>query len=174
MHPIPADHPLRRLFAGWTEHAFHVELGVADPTLIDYITGMLSRFVVADGAAADAARLPALLALAASLPEGGRTQREAYRQAGDAALFWAGLFPEAVRRAAQSWCKDGVLSYCEQGRRSYRKASDYADDDCAGEAPVLRRLSDEFELCAYGLGQVRREWEQLSADGSARGKLLGL
>jgi len=25
---------------------------------------------------------------------------------------------------------------------------------------VLRRLSDEFELCAYGLNQVRREWER--------------
>jgi hypothetical protein len=25
---------------------------------------------------------------------------------------------------------------------------------------VLRRLADEFELCAYGLGQVRREWER--------------
>jgi hypothetical protein len=25
---------------------------------------------------------------------------------------------------------------------------------------VLRRLSEEFELCAYGLSQVRREWER--------------
>jgi hypothetical protein len=25
---------------------------------------------------------------------------------------------------------------------------------------VLRRLSSEFELCAYGLNRVRREWEK--------------
>jgi hypothetical protein len=28
------------------------------------------------------------------------------------------------------------------------------------EAAVLRRVSAEFELCADGLGQVRREWER--------------
>ena len=25
---------------------------------------------------------------------------------------------------------------------------------------VLMRLSDNFELCVYGLGEVRRQWEQ--------------
>jgi hypothetical protein len=31
---------------------------------------------------------------------------------------------------------------------------------------VLRRLSDQFELCAYGLNQVRREWQQLQPTAS--------
>ena len=26
-------------------------------------------------------------------------------------------------------------------------------------APVLRQLSEHFELCAYGLSEVRKEWE---------------
>ena len=42
------NHPLRRLFAGLTEHAFLSELGVADPALIDYISGILTRFLHAD------------------------------------------------------------------------------------------------------------------------------
>ena len=25
----------------------------------------------------------------------------------------------------------------------------------------MRRLSDEYELCAFGLSQVRKEWEKL-------------
>ena len=28
------------------------------------------------------------------------------------------------------------------------------------QGPVLRRLSAEFELCAFGLSRVRREWEK--------------
>ena len=46
------------------------------------------------------------------------------------------------------------------GKRGYRKASEFDDD----EAPVLRRLSDEFEVCAIGLREVRREWEELRKD----------
>jgi histidyl-tRNA synthetase len=44
----PAEHPLRRLFAGLAEHAFFSHLGVADPPLIDYVSSLLSRFVHAD------------------------------------------------------------------------------------------------------------------------------
>ena len=56
--------------------------------------------------------------------------------------------------------KDHFIDYCEQGKRSYYIASTFGDDPYRDEAPVLRRLSDEFELCAYGLNQVRREWER--------------
>ena len=31
---------------------------------------------------------------------------------------------------------------------------------------VLRRLSDQFELCAFGLSRVRREWETIEAEGT--------
>ena len=44
----PADHPLRRLFAGLTEHTFLTRLGLADPPLIDYLSTLLSRFVHTD------------------------------------------------------------------------------------------------------------------------------
>jgi hypothetical protein len=39
-------------------------------------------------------------------------------------------------------------------------ASRFEDDPYREESAVLRRLSDEFELCAYGLHEVRREWER--------------
>ena len=39
------------------------------------------------------------------------------------------------------------------------------EDAFRDEAPVLRRLSTEFELCAYGLAQVRREWERKGGPG---------
>jgi hypothetical protein len=37
---------------------------------------------------------------------------------------------------------------------------------------VFRRLSDEFELCAFGLSCVRREWERLESDGARSGTPL--
>src|SRR5262249_7391927 len=44
----PTDHPLRRVFAGATEHTFMTALGVADPPLVDYLSLLLSRFLHAD------------------------------------------------------------------------------------------------------------------------------
>ena len=32
---------------------------------------------------------------------------------------------------------------------------------------VLKRLSEQFDLCVYGLGEVRRQWEQQSGDADA-------
>ena len=59
--------------------------------------------------------------------------------------------------------KDHFIDYCNQGKRSYFIASTFEDDPYREEAPVLRRLSEQFELCAYGLNQVRKEWEQVRA-----------
>src|SRR5690349_21045150 len=39
---------LRRFFAGLTEYAFAVRMGVADPPLVDYVSEMLVRFVKSD------------------------------------------------------------------------------------------------------------------------------
>jgi hypothetical protein len=57
--------------------------------------------------------------------------------------------------------KDHLIDYCEQGKRSYYIASTFDDEPYRDEAPVLRRLSVEFEMCSFGLNRVRREWEKL-------------
>lgn len=165
----PIDHPLRRLFAGVTEHAFMTNLGVADPPLTDYLSLLLSRFLHADDiyAVRDAAGRPLvelvdMLLAAQKLPPEGRTAREVYRHIGDFALFWTGLFPEALDRTrAKRRTRDAFVDYCSQGKRSYYLASRFEEDPYQDEAPILRRLSEQFELCAYGLNQVRREWEQM-------------
>ena len=165
----PADHPLRRHFAGVTEHTFLASLGVADPPLVDYLSLLLTRFIHADDlyAVRDAAGRPLvevvdMLLAAQKLPPEGRTAREVYRHIGDFALFWTGLFPEALDRArSRRRTKDAFVDYCAQGKRSYYLASRFRDDPYQEEASILERLSDQFELCAYGLNQVRREWEQM-------------
>ena len=176
MWSLPTHHPLRRLFAGLTEHAFLTKLGVADPPLVDYVSGMLTQFLHADTIyrlhGTDGHRLQEvgeMIREAESLPTEGRTRREYHRHIGDFTLFWTGLYPETVQRARSGWSRDHFVSYCETGKRCYRIASSYEDDPYKEEAAVLRRLSDEFELCAYGLSQVRKEMETLQIESEGKG-----
>ena len=88
-------------------------------------------------------------------------RRECHRHVGDFTLFWTGVYPEALGKLQASDSPDHLINFQQQGKRSYYLASTLERGD---EAPVLRRLSDEFELCAFGLSRVRREWEKLETD----------
>jgi hypothetical protein len=162
-----ADHPLRRYFSGLAEHTFVADLGVADPPLIDYLSLLLSRFVHVDvihrlkvGSGKQLMEVAEMLLEAEALPPSGRTSREVHRHIGDYTLFWTGLFPEALQRLRSVLRKDHFIDYCEQGKRSYYIASTYEDEPYREEAAVLRRLSEHFEMCAFGLSQLRKEWER--------------
>jgi hypothetical protein len=170
------EHPLRRLFAGLTEQTFMNLLGVADPPLIDYLSELLSRFIHFDAvyrlrnaAGRRLEEVADMVIEAQGLPPEGRTRREVHRHIGDFTLFWTGVYPEALRRLRSVMTKDHFVDYCEQGKRSYYIASTFEDDRYRDEALVLRRLSAEFELCAYGLNQVRREWERTGPDAGPLG-----
>ena len=161
------EHPLRRLFAGLTEQTFQTLLGVADPRLIDYLSELLTRFIHMDAiyrfANLQGKRLEEVAEMvieAEAMPAEGKTRREIHRHIGDFTLFWTGVYPEALNRLRSRLTKDQFIDYCAQGKRSYYIASTFEGDPHREEAQVLRRLSDEFELCAYGLTQVRREWER--------------
>ncbi len=180
MWNTPADHQLSRLFAGLTEHAFMTAIGVADPPLVDYVSGLLTRFLHADavyrlrdGGGRPIHEVADMIREAESLPGTGRTRREYHRHIGDFTLFWTGLYPETVGRARTGFGKDHYVSYCETGKRCYRIASTYDEGDCAEESAVLRRLSDEFELCAYGLHHVRKEFDALRAEWGDGGRVIG-
>ncbi|HLW63945.1 MAG TPA: hypothetical protein VKS79_01415 [Gemmataceae bacterium] len=163
----PTEHPLRRLFSGLTEHAFLTTLGVADPPLIDYLSLLLSRFLhvhdiyqLRDTKGRTLHEVVDMALEAQQLPPEGRTAREFHRHIGDFTLFWTGVFPESLEQQRPHLGKDAFIDYCAQGKRSYFIASTFEDDEGREETRIFRRLSDEFELCAYGLNQVRREWEQ--------------
>jgi hypothetical protein len=165
-----SDHPLRRYFSGVTEHTFAANLGIADPALIDYLAQLLSRFVHIDAisrlrssSGKPLEEVADMLMEVEALPPEGRTSREVHRHIGDFTLFWTGLYPEALKRLRSVLRKDHFIDYCEQGKRSYFIASTFDDDPYREEAPVLRRLSAQFELCSFGLSQVRREWDRTPA-----------
>lgn len=167
MKPVVSDgDELRKLFAGLAENTFQVELGVADPPLVDYLADMLVRFVRMESVFrirdAEGRRLEevAEMILEAEHRE-SKPRREIHRHIGDFTLFWAGVYPEALRRLQAASRKDHLIDYCEQGKRSYYIASTFQEEPYAKEAPVLRRLSDEFELCSFGLSRVRQSWESV-------------
>ena len=173
-----ADHPLRRLFAGLTEQTFIQTIGVADPPLTDYLSEMLSRFIhvdaiyrLRDSTGKRLEEVAEMMIEAEALPE-GRTRREVHRHIGDFTLFWTGVYPERLRRLRDALSKDHFIDYCAQGKRSYYIASTFEDDRFRDEALVLRRLSEEFELFAYGLRQVRQQWERLPGEGPPPGPPL--
>lgn len=173
----PAEHPLRRLFTGLTEHAFFSHLGVADPPLTDYLSSLLSRFVHFDAVhrlpGSDGRPLTELVGMvleADQLPPGGRTQREFYRHVGDFALFWTGVYPEALNRTRARGGRDALVDYTTQGKRGYMLTSRM---DAGDDADLFRRLSEQFEVCAVGLREVRREWEERRPDVPPGTPLIG-
>jgi hypothetical protein len=170
--PSPSHaNPLERLFSGLTEQTFYAELGVADPGLIDYVARLLSRFVHRDAIyAIKGASGRRLEELAEMMVEADKPQvshgrrREIFRHMGDFALFWTGVYPEAIEARVAACAIDALIDYTEQGKRSYYIASTYSEEPYVEEAPILRRLSDEFELCAYGLRRVRHHWQSKTFD----------
>ena len=164
MTPTPSQ-TLRRFFTGLTEHAFVSQLGVADPPLVDYVASLLVRFLRNDMVY----RLRDLTGkrleeVAGMMLEGheriGEARRELHQHVGDFTLFWTGLYPESLRQMQDKERKDYFLDYCEQGKRANYIASTIPGDEEDGKNEVLRRLSHEFEMCVYGLGEVWREWER--------------
>lgn len=168
---IPESHPLLRLFRGMTESTFMSELGIGDPSLVGYVAELLARFVPSQTIwrlrDAQGRRLTEVTEMVAEaeLASDVDRRRECHRHVGDYTLFWTGVFPEALGKLQNRASADHLLSYQLTGKRSYLVASRLDQE----HGPILRRLSDEFELCAFGLSCVRREWERAESppDGPA-------
>ena len=176
---VPVHHPLRTLFAGLTEQAFVSQMGIADPPLVDYITDLLARFLhvdqvfrLRDSGGRPISELSLMAMEAEKLPAEGRTRREYYRHIGDFALYYTGLFPEAVNRFQQFPSRDHLVNFTRLGKRSYQLASEADREHFREESAVLQRLGHDFELCTLGLREVRHEWEELARFPPGNGRLL--
>jgi hypothetical protein len=161
---------LGRYFAGLCEYIFEARLGVADPPLVDYVSDLLVRFARLD--TVQRIRNPSgrpVVQVADMLAEAenriGLARRDVHRHIGDVTLFWTGVYPESLPRLKAVEKKDYFVDYCAQGKRAYKIAATIETDrseDTTSE--LLERLSTQFELCAYGLGEIRREWERRDDD----------
>ena len=157
---------LNRYFAGMAEYVFQSQLGVADPPIVDYVSQLLLRFVRSESIhKVRSLTGKPLTEVAEMLVEAnarvGTARRSVHRHIGDFTLFWAGVYPESLREMQSPTKKDHFIDYCSQGKRAYLIASRIeAEEENEAPAPILERLSQQFELCAYGLREMRREWER--------------
>lgn len=177
MEPVNRDHPLRHLFAGLVEHTFYTEVGLCDPRLTEYLADLLVDFTHVDRfkaiSHAQGKRLEQIAAMLSVMEDErpaskAERDRTMYRHIGDYTLFWAGVYPEQLRRGSAG-ASDLLLSYVTRGKESYAIVSQLADESDILPASLFKHLSEDFEYCLYGLGLVRREFEH---PGPPPGELL--
>lgn len=162
---------IQRYFAGLAENTFQSELGVVDPPMIDYLTDLLLRSIRSDVVhrirSVTGKPLMTVHEMASEASARlGDAKRDLHQHIGDFTLFWAGIYPEALRDNENDTTGKFEV-YCSFGKRSYRIASAIESaKDNAAPSPLLERLSDRFDLCCYGLREVRRCWENGGGDRS--------
>ncbi len=169
---ISPGHPLRELFQAVIERVFQAQLSLEDPAITGYVGNLLVDFTHRDSIyrIRDAASRP-LEEVADMLVQGDvqleatsfERERAVHKHIGDFTLFWTGVYPEMLRYARAATRKDHLVDYVQQGRKSYGLASTFTYPPHDQEAPVLRRLSEEFEVCMFGLNLVRRELDAVSS-----------
>jgi hypothetical protein len=170
---VPSGHPLVQLLASLTERNFAVHLGWPDGDVIRYLAGVLTDFVHVDRLykirSAQGRRVEAVAEMLAEgdLLHGAQSvdrEREVHKHIGDYTLFMTGLFPEFVRRlrASRSIASpDALLDFVRVGKRSYWIVSEFRYGSYAERAPLFKKLSENFELCVFGLGYVRADLDRL-------------
>lgn len=142
---------------------------MGDEGLLDYLAQMLARFTLFDNVyrlRTDAGQR--LTDVADMLVEGDvrlnatsfAREREVHRHIGDFTLFWTGVFPESVPRL-KGFGHDLLIDYRRQGKESYHIVSTFDLGRYRDEAPLFRKLSDDFDRCADGLRHVRDQWDAL-------------
>ncbi len=169
----PASRTLERFFCGFSEYIFHSRLGIADTELVGYLSDLLIRFTKVESMhqirqlnGHPATEVVGMLAEAEQRV--GIAKREVHRHIGDFVLFWTGVYPESLRELQGPDSRDQFVSYCQQGKRAYEIASEIEpDSEILAPSSLLKRLSAQFEMCAYGLREVRRQWESPEDDSSS-------
>ena len=175
------------MFANLTIENFAEHLGWPDLEVIEYITDVLTDFVhidqlykIRDAQGRRVKEVAEMLAEGDLLhrAQSVEREREVHRHVGNYTLFMAGIFPEFLHRLKTSKVivsADGLLDFIQVGKRSYRIVSEFTYGSHRPEAPLFRKLSENFELCVYGLGYVRADLDRLRDPRfqALKGHLLG-
>ena len=142
-----------------------------DPAIADYVSAVLTDFTFVENLyQLRNARGRRLEDVAEMLIESNPLlqarsfdrEREVRKHIGDFALFFTGLFPEAVASLPRlrPFSMDLFIDYITAGKESYRVVAAFNVFEYKDEAPLFQRLSTHFEQCVFGLNLVKRELEE--------------
>jgi hypothetical protein len=163
---------LRRFFADVVRRRFDEDLRLPDRRLAAYVSGLLVDFTHADslyrirdarGRGLD--DVGEMLLESDPLRRAGSFDREraVRKHVGDYVLFMTGLFPESLsgRRRFRQMRLGVFVDYVKAGKESYAVVAAFDQFEYRDEAPLFRRLADNFELCVFGLNLVKEDLESL-------------
>lgn len=158
---IDRKHTLREFFGEAIHTSLTDTLGMRDVDHVEqYLAGLLLDFSHRDRVFAIRDPLGQQVEdLEAMLAEGDVTQnadsfareREVHKHIGDFLLFWSGVYPEFLGRFHRS-----PHALQQQGAESYHIVSTFDFEPYSGEAPLFKRLSEDFEMFRIGLNIVRK------------------
>jgi hypothetical protein len=99
-------------------------------------------------------------------------EREVRKHVGDYTLFMTGLFPENVARIQKTRRPrlDAFVDFVQAGKESYAVLSSFNQFEYKEEAPLFRRLSENFELCVVGLNLVKQDLAEFQRESYRRFK----
>ena len=171
---VNGEHPIRRFFAEALHDSMRVQLGLRHEDVEEYLCDLLMHFLHDDDIYgirdASGRRIDSVVDMVVegdvrlNADSFGR-EREVHKHIGDFLLFWSGVFPEFLKQIRSPAGKDALLDPIGQGRLSYYVASTFDYGDYAHEAPVLRKLSGEFEAYMVGLSLMRAQFQGLQVRG---------
>src|SRR6516165_6132881 len=164
-----ATERLRMLFAEVVREAFFNELRYYDSEVVTYVGNLLMDFTSTEQLYrirdAQGRRLEEVgeMLIESNPMLAARSfdrEREVRKHIGDFTLFFTGFFPEYVASLPRRGLRlDAFIDYLQAGKESYRIVSFFDQFEYRAEAPLYRRLSDQFETCVYGLNLVKRDLE---------------
>ena len=172
VYTIGHDHPLRHFFTDMVRRRFDAAVRLPDQRLAAYVSGLLVDFTHVDNLYrirdARGRRLEDIgeLLLESNPLLGASSfdrEREVRKHVGDYVLFMTGLFPESLssRQRFRQMRLDVFVDYMKAGKESYTVVSAFDQFEYKDEAPLFRKLADNFELCVFGLNLVKQDLERL-------------
>jgi len=166
---------LRQFFGELVWRHFFTDLRLEDPSVAQYVSDLLAAFASID-------RLYRIRnALGEPLEDVGEMliesnpllaarsfdrERAVRKHVGDFTLFMSGLFPERLARVRQKrrLRLDAFVDFVQAGKESYAIVSSFDQFEYRAEAPLFRRLSENFELCVLGLNLVKQDLERFQRE----------
>jgi hypothetical protein len=178
--PIKRDedpnYSLHKIFSSLVWRHFFSDVRLEEPEIATYVSGLLTEYVRTDNlygiknAAGEHIDDIGQMLLESNPLLGAASfdrEREVRKHVGDYALFMTGLFPESMARSrrAKQVSLGGFLDLVKVGKESYAIVSSFDQFEYRDEAPLFRMLSENFEMCIFGLNLVKHDLEELQRSG---------
>jgi hypothetical protein len=169
------EHSLRHFFENLVWRHFTEDVHLEEPSITQYVSDLLSSFAhiknlyqIRNAYGKQLDDVGEMLVESNPMLEATSFDREraVRKHVGDYTLFMTGLFPESVAKSSQAKRRrlDAYIDFVQAGKESYAIVSSFDQFEYRREAPLFRRLSENFELCVVGLNLVKQDLEDFQRD----------